>query len=98
MCSKIDVLIIVGGDGTTQASLTCLLKLCPLTEWPILSIVSSGTTNMTASDIASHQDIKKSLLDLSRVLLNKTSPLFTERHLLCIKQAGQAQKCGMFLA
>ncbi len=98
LCSKIDVLIIIGGDGTTQAALTCLLKLCPLTEWPILSIVSSGTTNMTASDITSHHDIKKSLLGLSRVLLNKTSPLFTERHLLCIKQVGQAQKCGMFFS
>ncbi|MGY4494416.1 diacylglycerol/lipid kinase family protein [Pseudomonas sp. TE3610] len=43
-----DLLVVVGGDGTLQAALTCLLKTAD-TPVPKVFIVPGGTTNMSAN-------------------------------------------------
>ncbi|TWI56720.1 diacylglycerol kinase-like protein [Pseudomonas duriflava] len=46
----LDVLVIMGGDGTLQAALTALLHE-PTRPLPALLVVPGGTTNMSAADL-----------------------------------------------
>ncbi len=47
--ARLDVLAIIGGDGTAQAVLTELMLSGG--EWPDVAIIPGGTTNMTAIDL-----------------------------------------------
>ncbi|MGH8685894.1 MAG: diacylglycerol kinase family protein, partial [Nitrosospira sp.] len=49
--ADIDLLVIVGGDGTVQGVLCHLFATQPLARWPVLTVIPGGTTNMTALDL-----------------------------------------------
>ena len=49
--AKIEWLIIIGGDGTIQGLFTRIFSILPPSQWPIISIIPGGTTNMTALDL-----------------------------------------------
>src|SRR4051812_28175053 len=49
--ADVDLLVIVGGDGTVQGVLCHLFAMYPCIEWPVLTVVPGGTTNMTALDL-----------------------------------------------
>ena len=47
----VDVLAVLGGDGTVQGVLTELLTNSPFAQIPPLLLLSGGMTNMTAADV-----------------------------------------------
>lgn len=93
--ADIDLLVIVGGDGTVQGVLNHLFTVRPGGNWPILTIIPGGTTNMTALDLGSQGRPEHMLRKLSKCLANR-SPILLRRHVLCVEQAGAAKVYGMF--
>ena len=91
-----DLLVIVGGDGTVQAVLNHLFTTRPMANWPVLTVVPGGTTNMTALDMGIHGKPEHVLRKLSKCLQGRTLPVLLKRHVLCIEQAGAAKVYGMF--
>jgi diacylglycerol kinase (ATP) len=94
--AAVDLLVIVGGDGTVQGVLCHLFATYPLIEWPVLTVVPGGTTNMTALDLGLRGSPESILRQLRDSLLKRTPPLLLQRHVLCIEQAGAAKVYGMF--
>ncbi|MBA4142273.1 MAG: diacylglycerol kinase [Nitrosospira sp.] len=94
--SDIDLLVIVGGDGTVQAVLNHLFSVQPGPKWPVLTVIPGGTTNMTALDLGIQGRPEDLLRELRRCLLNQNPPVFVQRHVLSIEQAGTAKVYGMF--
>jgi len=94
--SGINLLIIIGGDGTVQAVLNDLLSRSDLIKLPYISIIPAGTTNMTAKDIGFRGSPLKVLQKLSRLLTGHTEGKLVKRPALCIEQAGRADIHGMF--
>jgi hypothetical protein len=91
-----DLLVVVGGDGTVQAVLNHLFTTRPMANWPVLTVVPGGTTNMTALDMGIHGKPEHVLRKLSKCLQGRTLPVLLQRHVLCIEQAGAAKVYGMF--
>lgn len=94
--ADIDLLVIVGGDGTVQGVLCHLFATQPLARWPVLTVVPGGTTNMTALDLGICGKPEFILQQLKGYLLKQIPPVFLQRHVLCIEQAGAAKVYGMF--
>jgi hypothetical protein len=97
LAADIDLLIIVGGDGTVQGTLCHLFAMQPLERWPMLTIVPGGTTNMTAMDIGMSGKPESILYHLKEYLLKHTAPPLLQRHVLCVEQTGAEKVYGMFL-
>jgi diacylglycerol kinase (ATP) len=93
--ADIDLLVIIGGDGTVQAVLTHLFTTRPV-KWPVLTIVPGGTTNMTALDLGIHGKPEVILRRLSNCLSQQISPILLQRPVLCIEQPGANRIYGMF--
>ena len=91
----IDLLVIIGGDGTVQAVLTHLFISQPA-KWPVLTIVPGGTTNMTALDLGMTSKPEFILRRLRDCLLERSTPLLLQRPVLSIEQPGTAKVYGMF--
>ncbi|MEO7560220.1 MAG: diacylglycerol kinase, partial [Nitrosospira sp.] len=68
----------------------------PLARWPVLTIIPGGTTNMTALDLGICGRPEFILQQLKGDLLKQIPPVFLQRHVLCIEQAGAAKVYGMF--
>ncbi|MDQ3187063.1 MAG: acylglycerol kinase family protein, partial [Pseudomonadota bacterium] len=94
--ADIDLLVIVGGDGTVQGVLCHLFATQPLARWPVLTVIPGGTTNMTALDLGICGRPEFILQQLRGYLLKQIPPVFLQRHVLCIEQAGAAKVYGMF--
>lgn len=95
--ADIDLLVIVGGDGTVQGILCHLFAVHPLESWPVLAVVPGGTTNMTALDLGISGKPESVLRRLSEYLQERTVPSLLQRHVLCVEQAGAEKVYGMFL-
>lgn len=94
--ADIDLLVIVGGDGTVQGVLCHLFATQPLARWPVLTVIPGGTTNMTALDLGICGRPEFILQQLRGYLLKQIPPVFLQRHVLCIEQAGTEKVYGMF--
>ncbi|PTR07319.1 diacylglycerol kinase-like protein [Nitrosospira sp. Nsp5] len=94
--ADVDLLVIIGGDGTVQGVLCHLFATQPLARWPALTIIPGGTTNMTALDLGICGKPEFILQQLKGDLLKQIPPVFLQRHVLCIEQAGVAKVYGMF--
>jgi diacylglycerol kinase (ATP) len=94
----VDLLVIVGGDGTVQGVLCHLFAAQPLSRWPVLAVVPGGTTNMTALDLGILGDPESVLQKLRNSLLKQARPVLLQRHVLRIQQAGAETIYGMFFA
>jgi hypothetical protein len=95
--ADVDLLVIVGGDGTVQGILCHLFSAHPLESWPILAIVPGGTTNMTALDLGVCGQPESVLRRLNEYLKERAAPLLLQRHVLCVEQTGAEKVYGMFL-
>jgi hypothetical protein len=71
--AKLDWLIILGGDGTVQGILNRLFAWLPTEQWPALTIIPGGTTNMTALDLGS-RDKPDTILQRIKHLLQQPTP------------------------
>ncbi|SDH83404.1 diacylglycerol kinase family protein [Nitrosomonas sp. Nm132] len=97
--AKIDWLIIIGGDGTFQGILNRLFAWLSPNQWPVLTIIPGGTTNMTALDLGSRDKPDHILQRLKHYLQQpapRPAPLLVERPVLCIEQTGHEKVYGMF--
>lgn len=60
-----DLLVINGGDGSVQHTLTRLLRRCPAERLPRVACLPGGTTNMTAYDINRQRNYRRCLATLA---------------------------------
>ena len=98
--AEIDLLVIVGGDGTIHAALDLLFTTHPPEKWPILAIVAGGTTNNTSLDLGIRGKPEHALKQLSHFLSQPQplAPSLVNRPVLCIEQAGASKIYGLFFA
>lgn len=97
--AKVDWLIILGGDGTLQGILNRLFAWLPSDQWPVLTIIPGGTTNMTALDLGIRGKPDHILRRLKHYLQQpapRSAPQLVERPVLCIEQTGREKIYGMF--
>lgn len=80
--ASIDILVIIGGDGTVHAVLSHLLGVPLFGELPDLVIVPGGTTNMTAADLGVRGDPLRVLAGLGRLLAGSAAPAVKSRSVL----------------
>lgn len=92
----VQVLGINGGDGTVQATLTALLQQPYFPVLPLLAILPSGTTNMTAGDVGLRGSPQGALAKLLAWSRQPQKPVhLIQRHVLQV-QTSDACRFGMF--
>ena len=93
----INLIVISGGDGTVQATLTVLFSRRFFATCPHLVVLAAGTTNMIAGDVGmagdQHRALRR-LLDWTRT--GKGRVVRIERPVLCLQVPGHEAKYGMF--
>lgn len=89
----VDLLVVVGGDGTLQAALSHLHP----GPWPAVLPIPGGTTNMSARDLGLRGSPHPLLLSLARQLEANQGVSVRPRPVLCLEQPGAAPVVGLFL-
>ena len=93
----VDLLVVIGGDGTVHAVLSHLLGTPSQQELPALTIIPGGTTNMTATDLGIRGGPLAALARLRTQLARPVARApFHSRHVLRVEHAGLLLH-GMFL-
>ena len=93
----VNLLAVNGGDGTVQAVLTHLFNHNPFQSMPLLAVLQSGTTSMTARDVGFPGSRVKSLLKLFRwAMKGEGQPRIIRRPVLRVRAPGHPARCGMF--
>ncbi|GER00375.1 diacylglycerol kinase [Iodidimonas gelatinilytica] len=92
------LLIINGGDGTIQATLSRIINDKPFTVVPPLAILPGGKTNMIADDLRAKGKPDKVLSRLIRLVrTGKLARHLTRRHLIGLEMSdGHPTRYGMF--
>ena len=94
---NIDILAVNGGDGTVQAVLTVLFHHRPFETRPLLAVLQSGTTSMTARDVGFSGCRVKSLKKLFNwAVTGEGNPRVIERPVLQVLSSGHQTRYGMF--
>lgn len=96
--AEINLLVIIGGDGTIHAILDLLFMARSPEKWPTLAIIAGGTTNMTSLDLGIRGKPELALQQLSNFLSQSQSlaPSLVRRPVLCIEQTGAKKNYGLF--
>lgn len=94
----VDLLVLSGGDGTVQATLTELTLQQPFEHLPRIAIMARGMTNMTAADIGLLGKGIKGFERLLKVVEGDTLPRkLVRRHLLKLENLkDHSPQVGMF--
>ncbi|UCD82237.1 MAG: hypothetical protein JSW26_12675 [Desulfobacterales bacterium] len=93
----VDLLAVNGGDGTVQAVLTALFHHQPFRTNPMLAVLQSGTTSMTARDVGfsgSRVVSLKKLFDWAAT--GNGAPQVIQRPVLQVTAPGHQTRYGMF--
>lgn len=90
---RVDLLVVIGGDGTLQAALSHLHP----GPWPTVLPIPGGTTNMSARDLGLRGSPSALLLSLARQLEASRGVGVRERPVLCLERPGEAPVVGLFL-
>lgn len=94
---EVNLLAVNGGDGTVQAVLTHLFHHQPFQSLPLLAVLQSGTTSMTARDVGFSGSRVKSLMKLFRWAAKGVGqPQIIQRPVLEVMAPGHPPRCGMF--
>jgi hypothetical protein len=94
---EVDLLVVNGGDGTVQAVLTTLFHHQPFETQPLLVVLQSGTTSMTARDVGFSGSRVRSLKKLlSWAATGNGNPRVLDRPVLQVKAPGHPPRYGMF--
>ena len=94
---EVDLLAVNGGDGTVQAVLTTLFHYQPFETQPLLAVLQSGTTSMTARDVGFCGSPVRSLERLFRWDATGTgNPRVIDRPVLQVQAPGHQTRYGMF--
>jgi len=96
-CKEINLVVVNGGDGTVQAVLTALFDRKPFDTLPLLTVLQSGTTSMTARDVGFRGSQAKAL---GRLLhwsqFGGGEPVILQRPVLKVQAPGHPTRYGMF--
>ncbi|MBK6617540.1 MAG: acylglycerol kinase family protein [Nitrosomonas sp.] len=95
LAKNIEWLIVVGGDGTLQGVINCLFTQLPPTQWPVLTIVPAGTTNMISLDLGMCGKPESILLKIRQALQQSEARQIVKRSVLRIEQTGIKNVYGM---
>jgi diacylglycerol kinase (ATP) len=49
--NEVNLVVVIGGDGTIQATVDALFTYRPFSEMPLLAVIPAGTANMIAGDV-----------------------------------------------
>ncbi len=94
---EVDLVAVNGGDGTVQAVLTALFHHRPFETQPLLAVLQSGTTSMTARDVGFSGSRGRSLGKLfSWAAIGTGNPLVIDRPVLQVQAPGHQTRYGMF--
>jgi len=95
---QLDVLVVNGGDGTLQYTLTELLGNPDLPHIPYVAPLRGGRTNMTALDLGAQRDPLKGLSDvIDAADAGRLRERFVERPVLRVASSGRDRsQYGMF--
>ena len=94
---EVDLLAVNGGDGTVQAVLTNLFHHQPFATLPMLAVLQSGTTSMTARDVGFSGSRVKSLKKLFNwATAGDGEPRVIQRPVLQVQAPGHPTRYGMF--
>lgn len=96
--TEIDLLVIIGGDGTIHAVLSYLFATLQPGKWPVLMLVPGGTTNMTSLGLGVQGKPEQVLQRLYDCLLKPSEPVLVTHPVLRIEQTGSKRIHGMFFA
>ncbi len=95
---QVDLLVVNGGDGTLQHTLTEILTNQPFRRVPMIAPLRGGRTNMTALDLGAHRDPVrglKTLLEAART--GRIHERVTNRPVLRVAfDQGRRVQYGMF--
>ncbi len=90
-----DLVIVAGGDGTLQRVVSTLLASAPANSLPMIAVLPSGRTNMSAVDINQHQRFSECAATLNNLLKQTTPPTPQSRSLIKVR-ASQEVRYGWF--
>ena len=94
---EVDLLAVNGGDGTVQAVLTALFHHQPFEINPLLAVLQSGTTSMTARDVGFSGSRIRSLKKLFNWVATGTGgSRVIDRPVLQVQAPGHQTRYGMF--
>ena len=94
---KVDLLAVNGGDGTVQAVLTALFHHQPFEIQPLLAVLQSGTTSMTARDVGFSKSRMGSLKKLFKWAVTGVGDArVISRPVLQVQAPGHQTRYGMF--
>ncbi len=94
---EVDLVAVNGGDGTVQAVLTALFHHRPFETQPLLAVLQSGTTSMTARDVGFSGSRVRSLEKLFRwAAIGTGNPRVIDRPVLQVQAPGHQTRYGMF--
>jgi diacylglycerol kinase (ATP) len=94
---NVDLLAVNGGDGTVQAVLTALFHHQAFETLPLLAVLQSGTTSMTARDVGFTGSRVKSLKKLFNwAAAGDGNPRVMQRPVLQVTAPGHQTRYGMF--
>jgi len=91
---EIDLLVLVGGDGTVGGSLTQLLEHWPAEARPAVALAPGGTVNTSAKSLGAREGPEAYLRRLLEARTHDESP----RPLVRVRAEGEAAGSGMIFA
>ncbi len=93
----IELVVVNGGDGTVQAVLTALFHHHPFETLPVLAVLQSGTTSMTARDVGFAGSPVKALEKIFRWAdSGGGDSSIVQRPVLQVQAPGHQTRYGMF--
>ena len=96
-CRGVELVVINGGDGTVQAALTALFNSRPFENIPLLAVLQSGTTSMTARDVGFSGSPVKALDKIFRWAGGTAGAArIVQRPVLQVQAPGHDPRYGMF--
>ena len=88
--TRFSLLVLAGGDGTLQRTLTEALEQTPANALPPIAVLPAGRTNMSALDINRHRRFEQ-CADALQPMLKGALPPATARPLVQVDQADSRQ-------
>jgi len=93
----VETIVVSGGDGTVQGTLTELAEASPFSQLPRLALLAHGTTNMTAADVGLTLRNVKNLTELLEPDRHPQLSIRKRATVQVINPGGSGAQHGMFL-
>jgi diacylglycerol kinase (ATP) len=96
--NEVNLVVVIGGDGTIQATVDALYTYRPFPEMPLLAVIPAGTANMIAGDVGLGKFEEATLEHLlSRIQSSVSAIAIVNRSILRLRRpSNQRPIHGMF--